>query len=130
MPFAHFSSCERVMTGICDCQDLTVELIIRAIDLESRSNASRDESVARLETRLEAENAARLENIARLKMEVGSIRAMVRSLQVELGELDPQLLPDQTGQATTAAAATAAAATAATTATIIIIAMVILSRPR
>ena len=126
MPFAHFSNCERATTSICECQDLTVELIIRAIDIESRSNASRDESVARLE----AENAARLENIARLRMEVGSIRAMVRSLQTELNDLDPQLLLDQTGQATAATATAAAATTAATTATIIIIAMVILLRLR
>ena len=121
MAFAHFDHCGS--SGPCECHDQAVELIIRAIEINSRNNASHDESVARLEV----ENAARLENVTRLRMEVGSVRAMVRSLRAELDELGPQLLLDQTGQAT---AATATAAAATTAATIIIIATIILLRQR
>ena len=121
MPFAHFDHCGS--SGPCECHDQAVELIIRAIEINSRNNASHDESVARLEV----ENAARLENVTRLRMEVGSVRAMVRSLRAELDELGPQLLLDQTEQA---AAANAVAAAATIAATIIIMATMVLLRRR
>ena len=58
------------MTGVCYCQDWTVELIIRSIDLDRRVNATRDQNIAQLETEIEA------------------MRTTIRALQCELSELD------------------------------------------